>query len=288
MQSRLILNVVLALVLVGLVLLAIYEPGKAPPPAPAAISQLKAEAVSRLQIIRPEHEAVVFVKSATGWRMQTPYDMPAAQQKLANLLALLTAQSHGQYEFSAVDTQALGLDQPQLMLRFDQELMAFGGTEALHGRRYVQAGNTIHLITDRYSYLAQGEPASLVSTRLLQADEKLEAITAPEFSLRRDLEKGAWQLQGAPLDSADARQAFADAWQHARAIKLKASQADLTASGDTVAIQISGREMPLQFQLIRSDAHVILRRRDKGLDYYFTPEVAAQLLQPKASTAAEK
>lgn len=281
MKSRLLLNLVLALVVIALVLVAVYEPGKAPPAELVSISQHKAGDISRLQILRPEHEPVVFIKQGSRWRMQKPFDMPADEEKLANLLRLLSAPSRGQYEFTAVDTQALGLDQPQLMIRFDDELMAFGSTEPLHKRRYVQAGNAIHLFDDRYTYLAQGTPASLLSPRLLQDDEKIAAVSAPLFQLRH--EDGKWQMQGQQLGSADERQAFVDSWQHARAIKVVASNPDLTPSSDTVSIQIQGREAPLQFQLIKTADEIILRRSDKALDYVFGPAVAESLLQPAAN-----
>jgi hypothetical protein len=278
MKSRLWLNLFLALLVVGLVLLVIYEPGKAPPPTAISLSEHKAQDIQRMEIIRRDHPTVVLERHDGQWWMQSPYALPAQQQTIEKLLGLLGAQSQAQYDFTAVDTQALGLDEPNLLIRFDHELMAFGGTDALQGMRYVQAGNTIHLIVDRYSYLARAEPASLVNHRLLADDGKIQALDLPGLSLQ--LVNGEWKQEGQAALSADDRQAFLDRWRHARALKVRAATTEVPASAEGIRIQLEGRDQPLQFQLIKQDEEVTLRRQDVGLDYVFSAPVAEGLLNP--------
>jgi hypothetical protein len=278
MKSRLWLNLLLALLVVGLVLLVIYEPGKAPPPEATTLSQHKPQDIQRIEIIQRDRPPVVLERRDGQWWMQSPYALPAQQQKIEKLLGLLEAQSQVQYDFTAVDTQTLGLDEPNLLIRFDHELMAFGGTDALQGMRYVQAGNTIHLITDRYSYLARAEAASLVSHQLLAHVGKIQALYLPGLSLQ--LVNGEWKQEGQATLSADDRQAFLDRWRHARALKVRTATSELPATAETIRIQLEGRDQPLQFKLIKQDEEVTLRRQDVSLNYVFSTQVAEGLLNP--------
>ncbi len=274
MNPRNLLNLGLllaVLVLGGLIWFAQQEPPEA---EPERLTMLTEADITRIEI-RPARRAdALLERRGAEWWLAEPFTARADRARVDAAIGLARARSEARYSASAVDARQAGLDEPALVLRIDDTTLELGGTEPLHGRRFVRVGDSVHLIVDRYSYLLQGGVASLVSPQLLPTGARLQAITLPGLRLlQRD---GQWQLADGEASSADAVQTLVDEWRHARALRVSRDEGG--AAGESVTLRLAGDAPPLRFILQRGEDEVLLVRPDLGLAYHFTPSVAKRLL----------
>ncbi len=183
MSAKTLLNIFLALALVGLLAVVIYEPGKTELPDAKKLTALDPDAVQKISIESPGREPVLLTKQSGQWQMQQPLTMPANTGRIQQLLKITRANSIANYAVGRVDTSQLQLDTPGLLLKLDDVQLRFGTTDALGGSRYVQVGNTVHLITDKYSYLTKGAATAFVSLTLLPQGSVIDKLTLPDLRL---------------------------------------------------------------------------------------------------------
>lgn len=286
MHSRNLLNLFLVIGLAGLIALAVYEPGKEPPPAAAPISPLKPETIHQLVIEAAGRERLVFNKQDDRWRMQQPFTVAANANRIEKLLAVVGAKSIARYAMTSVDANQLQLDMPTLVLTTNKLSLEFGTTEALSGSRYVKIANTVHLITDRYTHLARGAATAFVSPTLIPVNADITALHLPHLLLRN--ETGHWQAEGANADaaSADQIQQLLDEWRHARVLLVtkEVSKLDTVAPTESIFVHLVTETDPVQFGLLRTDDEIILVRKDLGLRYHFPLETGERLLSLQAES----
>lgn len=277
MNARNLLNLGLAAVLLAVGGLIWFVQNEPPELEPERLTPLSEAEITRIEIRPTRHADALLERRGTAWWLVEPFSARADAAKINAVAGLVRAASLARYAASAVDAGQAGLAAPDLVLRINDTTLTLGGTEPLKGRRFVRIGDDVHLILDRYSYLLQGGPASLVSPRLLPAGARLGKITLPEWRLsQRD---GQWQLAGGEAVSADALQTLVDAWQHARALKV--SRADAQAAGEMISLQFSNDAPPLRFILQQREDETLFIRTDLGLAYHFMPAVAERLLTPQ-------
>jgi hypothetical protein len=275
MSSRTLLNLMLALLLAGLALFAFYEPGKEAPPAPELLTALNAAEINKLNIANSSGKAIALVKQQGQWHMTSPYQVAADSGRLEQLLGVVSAQSLASYAMTQVDANQLQLDSPQLILRInDNTALRFGTTDSLQGRRYVQVGNRVHLIVDRYTHLAGGAASRLVSPRLLPAASTITQLALPTLTLQHS--KQGWQTSSTDHDSTDELQAFIDQWQNARALSV--TGLDASAPVDD-KLTIGTPDGEISFNIQRTGDEIILQRPELGLAYHFNREAGQRLLQ---------
>lgn len=275
MSSRILLNLMLALLLAGLALFAFYEPGKEAPPPPQQLTALSVDAIVKLGIENSSGNTITLVRQQGQWHMTTPYQVAADSGRLDQLLGVVSAKSLASYAMAQVDANQLQLDSPQLILRInDDTVLRFGTTDSLQGRRYVQVGNRVHLIVDRYSHLAHGAASRLVSPRLLPAAGTITQLTLPTLTLQHS-EQG-WQTTTTDNHSADVLQAFIDQWRNARALSVTGLDASAPVD-DKLTIGTTAGE--ISFNIQRTDDEIILQRPELGLAYHFNREAGQRLLQ---------
>ncbi len=262
---------VLLLVLGGFVGFSLQEP---PATEPERLTSLTGADIMRIEI-RPSRHADALLERRDGeWWLVEPFMARADMARVDAAIGLARARSLARYAASAVDAQQAGLVSPDLLLRVNDTTLALGGTEPLHGRRFVRQGERVHLIVDRYSYLLQGGLASLVSPQLLPAGARLQEIVLPGLHLlQRD---GHWQLADGETASADVLQVLVDEWRHARALRV--SRRDGDEDGEPITLRLATDAAPVRFILQRGDGEVLLIRADLGLTYHFLPAVAERLL----------
>lgn len=277
MTARNLLNLLLAVVVIGLALLVVFEPGKAPPPAREVLTPLNAADIRRIEIAHGANTPVILEKQDEHWRLPALPGVTVNDAKIDTLLSLAAAVSHARYDVAAVDAEQSGLNRPELQITLGDTRLLFGGTEPLNGRRYVQVGERVHLIVDRYSYLVRGDIASFVDTGLLPAGSALSEIRLPGFSLRE--QDGHWVLHGGErAPGADELQRFVDGWRFARALRVSLLQGD-TTGGEVIELQLGNQLTPLRFMLLQTDGETYLTRADLGLRYHFTASTIEGLLK---------
>jgi formamidopyrimidine-DNA glycosylase len=104
-----------------------------------------------------------------GWRMLEPFAAPAADATIGKLLPISSAFVHRTFPAAALDLHQLGLDPPLISLHLDDLELRFGATEPVDERRYVQIGDMVHLIDDRYLPQLLASAEHYVDRRLLPA-----------------------------------------------------------------------------------------------------------------------
>ncbi len=147
------------------------------------LTPLQPEAVTRIVLERAGEPAVRLQRRDTRWEMTEPFAVPAVTDSVAALLPLARASVSRTLPAAGLDLAELGLERPPVRLRLDGLELRFGATEPIAERRYVQQGDTVHLIDDRYLPRLLTPTVELISPRLLP----------PDFS------PGLGDLDGTPL-----------------------------------------------------------------------------------------
>lgn len=276
MRARTLLNVVFVAVVVGLVLLAVYEPGIEIPPEPERLTDLKPAAVQHLRMQRPSQPGLRFEKRAGAWYMLEPYQLPANSLRIGSVPNIVEATSHTQLPVTGLDLERFSLDPPNASLFLDDIRVDFGGFEQLSARRYVRLGDTVHLITDRFYHHLLTTPASLVDHRLLGPDAEPVEIVLPEHRLV--LADGIWTVTPEiPEMTADAPLRLAAAWRGAQAIEVTSS--DTEKGEQSVSIRLRGQTQPLRYLISAAEDAVVFARPDAGVQYHLTGASAEALLR---------
>jgi hypothetical protein len=104
-----------------------------------------------------------FEKVDGAWQMREPYARPADAAAVARLLAIANAPVRFRHAAGELDAKKVGLDPPQATLRLDTTTLRFGATDALRGDRYVEVGDSIALVPDRFSALLFAAPDNEVA-----------------------------------------------------------------------------------------------------------------------------
>ncbi|MCF6254888.1 MAG: DUF4340 domain-containing protein [Gammaproteobacteria bacterium] len=278
MSPKTLLNIFLALILAGLLALVIYEPGKTESPETKKFTALNPDTVQEISIESPGRPPLLLTKKFGHWHMQKPLMMPANTGRIQQLLKITQAKSIADYAMSRVDANQLQLDSPSLSLKLDNVLLRFGTTDALGGSRYVQVGNTVHLITDRYSHLMKRAATEFVSPTLLPQGSVIEELILPDLRLTQ--QDGRWSING-HKDDADAIQMLLDEWRYARALRVSLIDKDtaaVTKENIVVSIGNDSDKQIFRFIVLRSETGIILQRAEPGIQYHFPLEAGQRLL----------
>ena len=85
--------------------------------------------------------------------MREPRDVRADDAAVERLLEISTAPVRFRHPRGSLDTKQIGLNPPQAVLTLDDRALRFGATDAIDGDRYVDTGEAIALVPDRFSAL---------------------------------------------------------------------------------------------------------------------------------------
>ena len=326
MDSRTWLNLGLLILAGALAIVAVYLPGvKKTAPLPA-LTSLTPAAITSIRIERKAQPAIALKKEASGWRLTEPLQLPANTVVVESLLGLTQAASHAQWVAASLDLEKFKLKSPRIRVRLNDVELGFGDTEPLEGRRYVLAGNTVHLITDDYYPKLIAPPASFVSLALAPGPEPLKEIELPGLTLRHDsqgwsAQPGASDAQGRaiakgpanvaggrmPEATPDAVNTLAQEWTAAQALQVSLYTAPdvqgrtnvaggrtpgATASQikpvETITLRQQGTQPPLRFIIVSRAPELILARPELGVQYHLPQDAAQRLLMLPAAEPADK
>lgn len=220
----------------------------------STLTALAPEAVTRIVLERAGEPAVRLRRRDTGWEMTEPFAVPVIADAVAALLPVARAPVTRTLPVAGLDLAELGLERPPVRLRLDGLELRFGSTEPVADRRYVQQGDTVHLIDDRYLPRLLTPAADLISRRLLP----------PGFS------PGLGDLDGTPL-TAGSVAPLADAV--AVRVEQAADPQDEAMTGRLLRLDSADGGDGLVFAV--GDGGTRWTRLDAGLSWLFaTPPLA--------------
>ncbi|MBI3345550.1 MAG: DUF4340 domain-containing protein [Gammaproteobacteria bacterium] len=309
MDSRTWLNLGLLILAGALAIVAVYLPGvKKTAPLPA-LTSLTPAAITSIRIERKAQPAIALKKEASGWRLTEPLQLPANTGVVESLLGLTQAASHAQWVAAGLDLEKFKLKSPRIRVRLNDVELGFGDTEPVEGRRYVLAGNTVHLITDGYYPKLIAPPASFVSLALLPGPEPLKEIELPGLTLRHDAQgwsaqpgasdaqgrataKGSANVAGGRMPEAtpDAVNTLAQEWTAAQALQVSLYTAPVSQIKpvETITLRQQGAQPPLRFIIVSRAPELILARPELGVQYHLPQDAAQRLLMLPAAEPADK
>lgn len=133
----------------------------------ARLTPLQPERIERVELRRTGEPPIVLVRRDGAWQMQEPIAAAADGTAIARLLAISEAPSRRALPVAAADLNHLGLAAPAIRLVLDGVELRFGAHDPIEMDRYVQVGDLIHLIEDRFSAQLLAAPPAWVGRRLL-------------------------------------------------------------------------------------------------------------------------
>jgi len=276
MARRLLLNLLLAIVVLGLALFIYIDPDKATDDNRAAISNIDPDSVTSINITRLQGEPLSFIKRDGQWFIVGETEFRADDFQVSTLLALARSITDRKYPAQTLDLKPMGLLPPLVNISFDDVRFDVGTTEPIDRNRYVMHDTTVYLVPDRFQHLLNARYTNFIDRRLLPPGAVVTGLELPDLVLQRDGDN-RWQLQ--PEDKtigANAMRTLVSDWENARALYVR------TASGyrgETLRIQLAGVDEPLEFALHRDYKDIILARPDLGIQYHLAGEAGQKLLQ---------
>jgi hypothetical protein len=240
-------------------------------------------------VISNHNGSITLTKQGAAWRMSHPVEVAANGVRVDDLLGVLQAKSLSRFAATGRDLSEYGLAKPAVRLRINDTEILFGGVTPVDQQRYVQVGDSIHLIADRYMFELSGDAAAWVSRDLVPPGAQIVDLQVPDGKLSRNA-KGEWLETPPDKDiSTDAAQALVDEWRDAQALRVTPYKKQI-AQGDIV-IGLAGQAHPLRYQIIARRPELILARPEIGMQFYVASERADRLLSvktPKPAAAATK
>ncbi len=282
LNKRNLLNLSLLLALAILGLLVIYEPGRAPAPEATAITTLGITDIRHIRLQRPGQADLELKRDDDQWIITGTPTYPAADSPVRSLLQLAEAPVLRHYAVQDLDLDKIGLTDSASRVTFNQDtVILFGGTDPLDDNRYVQVGDRISLIQNRFQHLLEGGIEQWISRRLLPKDSAIEAIELPNLRLHKTGDSG-WQLEPEQPDiDTDAMVALVERWQQIRAIGVRLHEG--ATQGPEVHIQLQGQADPIRFYIQEAGEDRLFIRTDLGLAYRLSAYQATELLHFTAS-----
>jgi hypothetical protein len=283
MNSRTLVNLALLLLVGGLVLVVLYEPGKTPPAPLPTLTAFDKQDIKRIAIGESSAASVLITRQDGEWRVESPAHIKADSGRIDSLLRIVTTPSHAEFSVSQAELSKYGLAPPRAWLQLNDLRIDFGGTDPVNHRRYVRLENKVHLITDLFYHHLVTEPASWFSSALLPDSDAPVMLKLPEFTLQQQPD-GSWHSSPETArHSADTLNRFVENWSHARAQRVTLAGEKKAGSPIEILLHSGTR---IAFTLLQEDKDFILVRDDLGVAYHLSSDNAGILLNLPVPAAA--
>ncbi|MAT65096.1 MAG: hypothetical protein CMN57_05590 [Gammaproteobacteria bacterium] len=270
---RSLINVVLLLLVGALAALVYLRPGTQTADS-TPLTRLDPAQVRSIRIDN-DRGRIELVRHDGGWQLREP-DLRADAFQAKILLDLLKHPSQRRYPLAEINPADIGLDPPRLVLHYDDAELRLGGTEPLQELRYVQYGDTVHLIEDRVLNLLGAEASDLASRRLVPEGAELQRLTLPEFTLTRT-DTGGWTISPERPDiSADRLQRLVDGWRTAQALWVREDGGGQMQGEVELRLADGDR---IRYGIRRSESDFVLVREEPGLEYHLGTQQGGRLLE---------
>ncbi len=244
------------------------------------VSNIDAGTITDIRVSRKNGEDYVFIKQADGWHMQSPLQYLANETRINAMLRMLKAESHAELEPAAVQLARFELDDPDVTLQLNEHVFRFGNTDGIDQRRYVLFNDKIYMVNDFLYQQLETNAEFFADTRLLKQGAKIATLAFPDNTLQQI--DGVWQMQQ-PIDIKPGQiERLVYSWENAVAISVSSYKEPETDIPITITTA-DNRTLP--FNIVDTDPHLILGRKDLGLQYHMGSDDAQKLLMQENTEA---
>ena len=280
MKSRLVLNLVLLVLILGLAVVSYFEPGKKKEEqAPLTVVDEKNLHTITLQ----NKDLITFGKQEGHWRLSAPFKAPANEIRVQQLMDIAKAKIEAQYPVKSEDLAKFELDKPKASITLNGSTLHFGGADPINMRRYVRVENTLFLVTDNFFHHLTASATDYVDKKLLPENAKIREISIPGLKAILGPD-GKWTQEPKTEPAANLND-LVNAWSNARAIDVK--RLEKPAQGEPIKIDLLEGQ-PIEWVIVQKEPDLKLARQDLGFEYELTGEFARQLLNmPKLEPKQE-
>lgn len=267
MKNRLIINLILAVFIIALGLIAWLKPGQEEI-NDSNITGLNIEAIHSIKIKQEHADTIELKRIKNQWELSQPINARALSGKIERLLKISQIKPLVTYPLENASLGQFGLETPVVTLTFNNKTLKIGHTESVQARRYVSNETQLFLLDDTFLHHLTAPVNAYIDTRLLPDGIQIIGLKAPQINLQRQ-QDNTWQNTQSPTQvlSSDAVQMLLDEWRFARAIDVSTQFAK--TSSDQVIISLSNQQK-LKFNLIKQKEDVLLISIDKKLAYRFS------------------
>ena len=263
MHSRLLLNVFLLLLVIGLSLFLAQNTNDIEV-TEVKLTTLDPNNVKQIQIIRRDLNEITFSKQNSQWLMQTPYAIAANKLRISVMLKLLQAHSYTQLTGADLELDRFLLDDPVVSIKYDDLKIDFGDLNPLgqEKRRYVLVNDTVHLVNDSLYHQLLTNATFFISPKLLPVDKKITALHLPEYTIHKI--EGKWRIEPDMAISADNIITILNAWRELDAITVQKYAS--TDTQEKITIEFEQGET-IEFLVVSPTPKLILARPEFNVQY---------------------
>ncbi len=119
------------------------------PQRQALLASLDPDDITRLVIETDDRAPLTFEKQASQWLLvQADQSVGANQEKIQQILSLLTTQPAKQFTPASAELEKYGLASPRIRLQLNDTSIRFGKLDPINNLRYVAIGEKVFLIKD--------------------------------------------------------------------------------------------------------------------------------------------
>ncbi len=282
MKRGWLVNVVLLAAVAALALFAWHTPSR-DSVANAPLSTVRASQVRQVALQRPGQPELLLERSGEHWLLTAPVRARADEFQVLRMLTILDARPTAQ--LAATDLARFDLITPAARLTVDGTDYVFGGINTVTREQYVMRGDTVYAVELRHGAALPVGQGALIRRVLLAENERPVIITLPEFSVRQN--DGKWTITPPAADlSQDDLQRYVDRWRYASAATAEAYDGRKPLA-DYRMVMADGAV--LELGLLQREPHLVLWRRDVGLQYQFLAAAGRALLSnPAAPSVADQ
>ena len=124
------------------------------------------------------------------WSLTMPVQLKARDSRVSRLLELQAMDFSAGFDAADVNLDAAKLDASARLLQLDEALYHFGGFEPVSGKRYIQLGDKVLLLDDRYLPLMDGGINAFAELQLPL--QQVTSVTIDESAISAE-QLLAWQ-----------------------------------------------------------------------------------------------
>jgi len=278
MNKRWWLNLLMALLVGVLVLLAVFGPdAKKSPPLPP-LTQRQPDSIHLIRLARPGHTDIVLRKNGDDWVMNEPDRTRANEFRINDFLSIATTPVSAHFPAQPDQLDQFGLRHPSAILYLDSEEIRLGSMHPIQNQIYVLHDDLVSLVGASTLRASSVRLEDLYSLRPLGAKLNIVAMQFPDFNVTKT-GSGAWQRTPVVKDlSTDTVNRFIDEWQNAIAMSVSRRPANNAGQRIRVSIVAGAQRQQIDFYIAQRRPELILVRADERLAYRFPAEAGERLL----------